>query len=608
MGHWRLGESDVASRTASAVTVALLLAVAMCALLPSRTWAASAPAPAPAPVPAPAPAPADEAATSAYLEADYTWTQAEDANLPASKTAFTELSNKLAAECPGVVAGAPLQSPGQGARKLGEYTRETEQLSELEEEATFALSSALLSPDRQAATVLAGAVAPLNWTNPTLTRLVHLGVSQLQERIGLAIPDVCGDIKTWVASGHKTLSPGTKEVLARRQVVNQTSAPGSSIHQLLVPYEGPDKALIAKIEQLHDEVAKSFDALDGSYRQLLQALGFASHISETAEEGPKNEVVIGRGRTAAGGKYVASLEVPANAMRQGCPLSVSIKGGNSGTGVCVSRTGNRPEPSVNCANGLLTVTAQMLPAARSVRLRLSNGREIVSRVLIVPARLGGPAGFYYQVVRGPSPIPVSLTELDVHGKALRVIKLHSLVECTKNPIKYLPDGLRTLVRGRVPQGPAFSIIEQHYRFLGHVYFELTVRVDNESSSGLGGGGGIGSSSEVSFSSKGSTKPKPSPFSMSLSQSCEPHPYAIVYGLLKAPGDMVLARVSGRLQPLHRVAFPASLHVHGALAYAVLPAIPSELVVRARDGRTIAREDLSQRAAAQRELCEGEAEG
>ncbi len=54
-----------------------------------------------------------------------------------------------------------------------------------------------------------------------------------------------------------------------------------------------------------------------------------------------------------------------------------------------------------------------------MRLRLSNGRRITSRVAFVPASFGGPAGFYYQSVRGPTPFPVSLTEFEAGGKVVR---------------------------------------------------------------------------------------------------------------------------------------------------------------------------------------------
>jgi hypothetical protein len=92
-----------------------------------------------------------------------------------------------------------------------------------------------------------------------------------------------------------------------------------------------------------------------------------------------------------------------------------------------------------------------------------------------------------------------------------------------------------------------------------------------------------------------------------STGCLPQPYAIVYGLLKAPRDTVLARVSGTLVPLRKVAIPARLHAGGVLVYGAFTPMPTELLVRNASGRTVDRRDLSQAAKSETETCEGEAE-
>lgn len=89
----------------------------------------------------------------------------------------------------------------------------------------------------------------------------------------------------------------------------------------------------------------------------------------------------------------------------------------------------------------------------SVRLRLGDNRTITSKAIGVPRRLGGPAGLYYQVVRGPSPIPVSLMELDAHGKTLAVLKLPAVVECTKKEKDYVSGGIVDLAQGSLGRDP-----------------------------------------------------------------------------------------------------------------------------------------------------------
>ena len=93
----------------------------------------------------------------------------------------------------------------------------------------------------------------------------------------------------------------------------------------------------------------------------------------------------------------------------------------------------------------------------------------------------------------------------------------------------------------------------------------------------------------------------------LEASCSSHPFTIVYGWLKAPGASVLAQTSTGLVALAKAPVPAALHAKGVIAYGAFPAPPTALVVRAPDGRTLAREDLSRRAAEQTEYCEGYAE-
>ena len=197
----------------------------------------------------------------------------------------------------------------------------------------------------------------------------------------------------------------------------------------------------------------------------------------------------------------------------------------------------------------------MLSATRTVDLRMSNGTQIVSRPVLVPRRLGGPDAFYYQAVRGPSPIPVSLTERDAQGRALRVLKLRRIVGCSKHPLKYLPGGKDTLVRGHTPQGPAFSIVGERYRLFGRVHIQLKLKT----------GEGLVSSDEGEDEEHdrrskrivlGPVK-RTTPLDSEISAACHSHEYSILYGLLAQPRDTVLAKIAGKLVPLLRVRIPAA---------------------------------------------------
>jgi hypothetical protein len=246
----------------------------------------------------------------------------------------------------------------------------------------------------------------------------------------------------------------------------------------------------------------------------------------------------------------------------------------------------------------------LLPATRSVRLLLSDGRTITSPAIRVPTRLGGPAGLYYQAVRGPSPIPTTLTELDAAGHTLVVLNLPAVVECFKKVRRYLPGGVVHLVQQGLPQGPTFVILAERYRELGHVHFELKLNDSREAVLGSDSGGGR----IVEKVEEGLDGPGKTVFAPRASTSCEPQPSALVYGLLKDPGDTVLAQVSGGLVSLQKLAIPAHLHAGGVLAYGLFSSMPTSLLIRDAHGKTIATKNLGEAAKSDTETCEGESEG
>jgi hypothetical protein len=550
--------------------------------------------------------PADTAATHAYLAADYVYRQALLAVLPQSTAAADALAGKLAGECPGVLAGAPhLELEEQGFPHPGELRqrfRQQRQLGHLQTELIFAIYTASAQPQQPAVAAFLAAVAPLRWSSAAVTRGVRAYAARFAQRAEVQGLDVCTDMRAWVSSGYKQLSAATKGFIVRLQALYSQIEPDPGVvapaSPLLRRYEGPaEKALLRKLRAL--PVANNlYSSVDGALERVRGALGIPVPAFERQEVPAKGSVVLGRGRTAAGERFVARLEPSRGTIQHSCQLNISIESGRSSGGNCLSRGQRSAQPSVNCNGGLLSIESFTRPSTRSVSLLLSDGRRITSRALIVPARLGGPAGLYYQVVRGPSPIPVSLTELDARGRTVRIVKLPAVVECTKHPIKYFPGGIKTLARGTTPGGVRFSIVGERYRFLGHATFDLKVRTPR--SLGLSG------SSSASGAIAGSGGPPL--FSPEESTGCSPHPYDIIYGLLKDPRDTVLVRSAGKLTALRKVRIPAELRAEGVLAYGAFSAAPSELIVRGPHGRTLSHESRTEGEGLGLEQCETESEG
>jgi hypothetical protein len=570
--------------------------------------------------------PADRAATHDYLAADLARAQVLLASLPARIAAYEAAAARIGSECPGVLAGEPPEGPPgpqqerQTPRQEGEATRRRVQRESLTRELEVAIAPPITAADKEAEAAFVAASRPLRWSDPAINKGVQNYLALVESLpTPKPAPNVCADMRAWVASGYRSLSPATRALQAAQEAEPPPPLPRGPIVApsaiVLRPFEGAaEKQLLHQIRAVREQEFVIARPLSGVQERVEAALGIQNPFAEVFTPRPvKGTVTIGSGRTAAGESFVVRVE-PASG-GESCRLQIARRGerGEGGLGIdggtpCRFSGAREAGPSVNCNEGLLTISSFVRAATRRVRLNLSDGSEITSKALLVPRRLGGPAAFYYQVVRGPSPIPVSLTELDAHGRTLGVVHLPAIVECTKHPLKFLPGGIRTLVRDRVPGGVRFTIEAQHYRFLGHVYLDLKLNdVESEGSE-------RGSAVSLRFTSGASASPTfASPrvqgiFSPEESTGCHPTPYEIVFGILKRPRDRVLARTSAGLVPLKEVALPRSLHTPGVLAYGIFLPPPSELLLRDAAGRTLAHESESETSRATVERCEGEAEG
>ena len=98
------------------------------------------------------------------------------------------------------------------------------------------------------------------------------------------------------------------------------------------------------------------------------------------------------------------------------------------------------------------------------------------------------------------------------------------------------------------------------------------------------------------------------FPWSRVKGCPPRPFVLLFGILQAPGDSVLARTPEGLVALSKLALAPDLGAAGPLVYGAFSAIPSELIVRRNDGSTLYSESLAAKAKEDTEFCEGLAEG
>ena len=574
----------------------------------------------------------------AYLLDMYAYVQAITKAAPALVGAAEGAASRIAGECPGVLVGAPQGNEieigssilRRTARQRGEETRQSTQLSDLEEELASELASAEQESRRPAVMALLANLKALPQGGPALSRVVRTQTMGLEEDQKVENTDVCSDMDAWAASGYRTLSQASRAIALKRETelaeFLQNLPAQSASESTPLPETPADRALVRKTSQLEKRTAMTIaNSINGARKRVEAALGLTARarreerLKSTSHES-KSSTELGAGRTAAGTSYTVWLERTLGGPAGACKSSVEVRRTNgaepgilelivdTGSEVCLAPRNDRlEEPSVNCSEGLLTIKTAVLSATRTVDLHMSNGTQIVSRPVLVPRRLGGPGAFYYQAVRGPSPLPVSLAERDAQGHTLRVLMLRRIVGCSKHPLKYLRGGKRTLVRGSTPQGPSFSIVGERYRLFGRVHIQLKLRTGE----GLVSSDEGGEEENVTEGPNGSVAvpvARTTPLDSEIFAACHPHEYSILYGLLTQPRDTVLAKVAGKLVPVLSVHIPSSLHTGGALVYLASVSQPEEVLVRSPNGKTLMNEDRSRTAREGRETCEGESEG
>ena len=291
---------------------------------------------------------------------------------------------------------------------------------------------------------------------------------------------------------------------------------------------------------------------------------------EEREQPPKGAVTIARGTTATGASYTIWVQQGQREARQrNCDVDVGFEefenhgstGSGFGSDTCLSRS--HPEGvRAFCDGTHWEVEGQTLEGATTATVNMSNGAQVNSPIALVPPSLGGPLGFYFQILPA-SDDPVSLDELDAQGRVLATVPLPHSARCpgsrprgaAKPPTPPKQVGGGVVVSGHIPHGPRFQILGELDRFMGRIERGASVIVFGEES-----GAGADLRAEVTL---GHGK-RPSPFTLKSEPGCRPHEYAVLYGLLEAPGDTVLGEDPRRASGVSRGQDPRRLHMQGVV--------------------------------------------
>lgn len=200
-------------------------------------------------------APVDVASTHAYIQANYAFVRASEARAGSTQASILNLNRKLGRECRDAGAGSPQNEDSQKASY----------------EVAGALWSVSYGADAGPIRAFAEAVRPLRWTSSKLTRIAQGHARSLQELATLPLPNLCGDVHAWSASGFQTIPATTISFDRHVESIEGHTIPA----RLLAPYEqATDRGALQQTTRLETKLEDT-ETVTGfnDWDRLLETLG-----------------------------------------------------------------------------------------------------------------------------------------------------------------------------------------------------------------------------------------------------------------------------------------------------------------------------------------------
>lgn len=222
----------------SKITALLLAAVAGFAASPASALAGA----------------ADVTATHSYIQANYTLVQGAKVRIPRAEATTRNLLAQVRRECPLAAARSP-------------QDHDSEQLND---EVIGAIVVAAMHTGTAGILSFVNTVQRLHWSNATLTRRIHAYAADLKTISTLPSPNVCGDVRTWVASGYQTLPASTVRFDAAYEPAWVTIG---ELPSTLKPYELPEEqATLRRSNALEAQVGDFEARAVETYAEIIDAM------------------------------------------------------------------------------------------------------------------------------------------------------------------------------------------------------------------------------------------------------------------------------------------------------------------------------------------------
>jgi hypothetical protein len=199
----------------------------------------------------------DIATTRAYIQANYRLVQLTASKIGPIEATLRDVRSQILRECPSAAAGSPQNT-------------DSEQLSNEVIGAMVTASVHLVEarPSRE----YVRTAGRLEWSNHALTRAVRAYANKALGLVALAPPKLCADVKSWAASGFRTL-PASTAVFAPR-FISVWIAPGE-LPPSLARYEtAAERPLLRRTRQLEEKFTE-MEARAGveTWGEIMDGLG-----------------------------------------------------------------------------------------------------------------------------------------------------------------------------------------------------------------------------------------------------------------------------------------------------------------------------------------------
>jgi hypothetical protein len=201
----------------------------------------------------------DVAATQRYVPANYRLVQTGVAKLGVGRAALGKARGQIEGGCKNAALNSP-QNP---------------ESTELSNEIIGAIVLPTLQTGKPDLLKFISSATGLHWSNSKLTNDVRVYVGKLRVMATLAAPNVCADVRAWVASGYRTLTPST--IQFDRQFMPNWVALGETPTKLLAPLTpSSQKSLLPRTAALESRLT-DFEAVDGvnTWDAAMESLGLS---------------------------------------------------------------------------------------------------------------------------------------------------------------------------------------------------------------------------------------------------------------------------------------------------------------------------------------------